>query len=199
MRRTPSLLMLLTIASVLTPAVAFAQITPAPEPTSRATVTGATTGNGRGFGLGAVELLLAGNSPAPNILMTWGDWRGRFHIDGLFGLVSTGGRSGGGNTSTGNTAFDLGVRGWYHVHAASAADFSVGGGFGLVSWKPAPPTGRQYDFELELGSQMRVFIVPNVALLGSLGMGIYFPDSGSTTVSFSGSLVGSVGVAYYFM
>jgi hypothetical protein len=162
-------------------------------------VTGATTGNGRGFGLGAVELLLAGNSPAPNILMTWGDWRGRFHIDGLFGLVSTGGRSGGGNTSTGNTAFDLGVRGWYHVHAASAADFSVGGGFGLVSWKPAPPTGRQYDFELELGSQMRVFIVPNVALLGSLGMGIYFPDSGSTTVSFSGSLVGSVGVAYYFM
>jgi len=165
MRRTPSLLMLLTIASVLTPAVAFAQITPAPEPTSRATVTGATTGNGRGFGLGAVELLLAGNSPAPNILMTWGDWRGRFHIDGLFGLVSTGGRSGGGNTSTGNTAFDLGVRGWYHVHAASAADFSVGGGFGLVSWKPAPPTGRQYDFELELGSQMRVFIVPNVALL----------------------------------
>jgi hypothetical protein len=191
--------MLLTIASVLTPAVAFAQITPAPEPTSRATVTGATTGNGRGFGLGAVELLLAGNSPAPNILMTWGDWRGRFHIDGLFGLVSTGGRSGGGNTSTGNTAFDLGVRGWYHVHAASAADFSVGGGFGLVSWKPAPPTGRQYDFELELGSQMRVFIVPNVALLGSLGMGIYFPDSGSTTVSFSGSLVGSVGVAYYFM
>jgi hypothetical protein len=191
--------MLLTIASVLTPAVAFAQITQAPEPTSRATVTGATTGNGRGFGLGAVELLLAGNSPAPNILMTWGDWRGRFHIDGLFGLVSTGGRSGGGNTSTGNTAFDLGVRGWYHVHAASAADFSVGGGFGLVSWKPAPPTGRQYDFELELGSQMRVFIVPNVALLGSLGMGIYFPDSGSTTVSFSGSLVGSVGVAYYFM
>jgi hypothetical protein len=199
MRRTPSFLLLLTIASVLTPALALAQMTPAPEPTSRATMTGATTGNGRGFGLGAVELLLAGNSPAPNILMTWGDWHGRFHVDGLFGLVSTGGRSGGGNAPTGNTAFDLGVRGWYHVHAASAADFSVGGGFALVSWKAPPPGSRQYDFELELGSQMRVFIVPNVALLGSLGMGIYFPDSGSTTVSFSGSLVGSAGVAYYFM
>jgi hypothetical protein len=191
--------MFLTIASVLTPAVALAQMTPASEPTSRATMTGATTGNGRGFGLGAVELFLAGSSPAPNILMTWGDWRGRFHVDGLFGLVSTGGRSGGANTPTGNTAFDLGARGWYHVHAASAADFSVGGGFALVSWKPAPPTGRQYDFELEIGSQMRVFIVSNVALLGSLGMGIYFPDSGSTTVSFSGSLVGSAGIAYYFM
>ena len=53
--------------------------------------------------------------------------------------------------------------------------------------------------ELELGAQMRVFVVPNVALLGSLGMGIYLPDSGSSTVSFSGSLVGSAGIAYYFM
>jgi len=178
MRRTPSLLMLLTIASVLTPAVAFAQITPAPEPTSRATVTGATTGNGRGFGLGAVELLLAGNSPAPNILMTWGDWRGRFHIDGLFGLVSTGGRSGGETRQRETPPSTWECEAGYHVHAASAADFSVGGGFGLVSWKPAPPTGRQYDFELELGSQMRVFIVPNVALLGSLGMGILLPGFG---------------------
>jgi hypothetical protein len=188
--------MLLTITSVLAPAVALAQPSAYNEPTSRATVTGATTGNGRGFGLGAVELLLPGNSPGPNILATWGDWRGRFHIDGLFGLNSTGGR-----TSTGNTAFDLGVRGWYHVHAASAADFSVGAGFALVSWKntPSPPATRQYDFEVELGAQMRVFVVPNVALLGSLGMGIYLPDSGSSTVDFSGSVVGSVGVAYYFM
>ena len=196
MRRVPTFLMLLTITSVLAPAVALAQPSAYNEPTSRATVTGATTGNGRGFGLGAVQLLVPGNAPGPNILATWGDWRGRFHIDGLFGLNSTGGR-----TSTGNTAFDLGVRGWYHVHAASAADFSVGAGFALVSWKntPSPPATRQYDFEVELGAQMRVFVVPNVALLGSLGMGIYLPDSGSSTVDFSGSVVGSVGVAYYFM
>ena len=199
MRRVPTFLMLLTIASVLAPALAWAQASAYNEPTSRATVTGATTGNGRGFGLGAVELLLPGNTPGPNILATWGDWRGRFHVDGLFGLSSTGGRAGPGNT--GNTAFDLGVRGWYHVHAASAADFSVGAGFALVSWKntPSPPATRQYDFEVELGAQMRVFVVPNVALLGSLGMGIYLPDSGSSTVDFSGSVVGSVGVAYYFM
>ena len=194
MRRMPSFLLCLTIASVLTPAAALAQMTPAPEPTSRATMTGATTGNGRGFGLGAVALFDPYARMVPNILATWGDWRGRFHIDGLFGLDSSGG------APNGSTRFDLGVQGWYHVHAASAADFSVGGGFALVSWKPAPPTGRQYDFELVLGGQMRVFVVPNVALLGSLGMGIYLPDSvGSTTVSFSGSVVGSVGVAYYFM
>jgi hypothetical protein len=194
MRRVPTFLMLLTITSVLAPAVAVAQPGTANEPTSRATVTGATTGNGRGFGLGAVALFDPYARMVPNILATWGDWRGRFHIDGLFGLDSSGG------APNGSTRFDLGVQGWYHVHAASAADFSVGGGFAMVSWKPAPPTGRQYDFELVLGGQMRVFVVPNVALLGSLGMGIYLPDSvGSTTVSFSGSVVGSVGVAYYFM
>jgi len=54
MRRTPSFLLFLTIASVLAPAVALAQINPTPEPTSRATVTGARSGSGRGFGLGAV-------------------------------------------------------------------------------------------------------------------------------------------------
>jgi hypothetical protein len=186
MRRVPTFLMLLTIASTLAPALALAQPGMVNEPTSRATVTGATTGNGRGFGLGAVALVMPGPGPAANILATWGDWRGRFHIDGLFGLASAA-----------NTAFDLGVRGWYHVHAASAADFSLGAGFAFVSWRAAP-ADRQYDFELELGAQTRVFIVPNVALLASLGMGIYLPDSGSSAVAITGNLIGSVGLAYYF-
>ena len=189
MRRVPTFLMLLTIASVLTPALALAQQGTGNEQISRATVTGATSGNGRGFGLGAVQLFDPyARMPLPSILATWGDWGGRFHVDGLFGL-----------SSAGSTTFDLGVRGWYHVHAASAADFSLGAGFALVSWKPAAPLGRQYDFELELGAQMRVFVVSNVALLGSLGMGIYLPDSvRNNAIAFSGNVIGSVGVAYYF-
>jgi len=188
MRRVPTFLMVLTAASILVPSVALAQPPVVSEPTSTARVVGATTGSGRGFGLGAVELLLPGNVPAPNILGTWGDMAGRFHIDGLFGL-----------TSSGSTSFDLAVRGWYHVHAASSADFSLGAGFAFISWKPAPPTGRQYDVELELGAQIRIFIVPNVALLASVGMGIYLPDSGNNTVSFRGNVMNTIGVAYYFM
>ena len=187
MRRVPTFLMLLTITSVLAPAVAVAQPGTANETVSRATVTSATTGNGRGFGLGAVQLLVPGNAPGPNILATWGDWNGRFHIDGLFGLASAG-----------STAFDLGARGWYHVHAASAADFSLGAGFAFITYRGAAPLGRQYDFELEFGAQMRVFLVSNVALLGSLGMGIYLPDSGSSGVQFTGNIMNSVGLAYYF-
>jgi hypothetical protein len=188
MRRVPTFLMLLTITSVLAPAVARAQPGTGNETVSRATVESARTGNGRGFGLGAVELFDPyARTAFPSLLATWGDWGGRFHVDGLFGL-----------SSAGSTTFDLGVRGWYHVHAASAADFSLGAGFALVSWKPAAPLGRQYDFEMELGAQMRVFVVSNVALLGSLGMGIYLPDSGSSAIAFSGNVIGSVGVAYYF-
>jgi len=175
--------MSLTIASVLAPALALAQVN---EPVSRATVTSATSGNGHGFGIGAVALVLPGPGPAANILVTWGDWRGRFHVDGLFGLASAA-----------NTSFDVGVRGWYHVHAASAADFSLGAGFALVSSRTAP-ADRQYDIELELGAQVRAFIVSNVALLGSVGMGIYLPDSGSSGVSLGGNLIGSLGLAYYF-
>ncbi|MGB8295621.1 MAG: hypothetical protein WCG85_09370 [Polyangia bacterium] len=187
MRRTPSFLMFLTIVSVLTPAVALAQMTPPSEPTSRATVTGATSGSGRGFGLGTVAIFAPNGHVVPNLLGTWGDAGGRFHVEGIFGLLSNG-----------STEFDLGARAWYHVHAASAADFSLGAGFSLVSWRAAP-ANRQFDFGLDLGAQMRVFIVPNVALMASLGLGLYIPDSGPTAFTISGNIVDSIGLAYYFM
>jgi hypothetical protein len=193
MRRTPSFLLLLTIASVLAPAVALAQINPTPEPTSRATVTGATSGSGRGFGLGAVAFFqpYAGgvSNTVPNLLLTWGNAGGQFHVEGLFGLYHQNG-----------TDFDMAARGWYHVHAASSADFSVGAGLGFTRRRntPAGLTSAQWDFEMELGAQIRAFIVSNVALLGSVGLGLYIPDTGNTVVNISGNLTGTVGLAYYF-
>jgi hypothetical protein len=193
MRQTPSFLMCLTIASVLAPAVAWAQITPAPEQTSKATVTSATTGNGRGFGLGAVAFFqpFAGgvSNTVPNLLLTWGNAGGQFHVEGLFGLYHGAG-----------TDFDMAARGWYHVHAASSADFSVGAGLGFTRRRnePAGLTSAQWDFEMELGAEVRAFIVSNVALLGSLGLGLYIPDTGNTVVSVSGNLTGTLGLAYYF-
>jgi hypothetical protein len=178
MRRVSTFLMFLTAASILTPALVMAQ-------TSSATVSSATAGNGRGFGLGTVAIFAPdGRGVVPNIIGTWGDLRGRYHIDGVFGLLSSG-----------STSFDLGVRGWYHVHAASSADFSLGAGFAIVSYRD---TSRRTDFELDLGAQMRVFVVPNVALLAALGMGIYLPDQGSSVFTISGNIMNSVGLAYYF-
>lgn len=196
MRRMPSFLMFLTIASVLAPAVALAQPPVVSEPTSTAKFSGATTGNGRGFGAGTVALFDPNGYTVPNLLATWGDSAGRFHVDGIFGFDHTG-------TST----LDFGARGWYHVHAAPAADFSLGLGLALVTWygavpvppAPTPAASRQWDFEMDIGAQMRVFVVPNVALLVGLGLGLYVPDHGDSTIRLSGNIMNSVGLAYYFL
>ncbi len=191
MRRTPSFLMFLTIASVLAPAVALAQPPVVSEPTSTAKFTGATTGSGRGFGIGAVALFqpIVGtvSNTVPNMLVTWGDSGGRFHVDGLFGLYHS--------TAT---DFDLGARGWYHIHAASSADLSLGLGLGVIRRRIGQPSA-QWDFEMDIGAEIRAFIVSNVALLGSVGMALYVPDTGNTVLQFSGNLIGTVGAAYYFM
>jgi hypothetical protein len=187
MRRVQTFLMFLTVSSTLAPALAWAQPPVVSEPTSTARFTGASSGSGRGFGLGAAEVFNVPVGPLANILATWGDSGGRFHVDGLFGFS---------HRDTSN--FDLGVRGWYHIHAASSADFSLGGGFGLISWKPSPGS-RQTDFEMQIGAQVRAFIVSNVGLLASLGMAFYFPDSGSSTFAIGGDVTASLGIAYYFM
>jgi len=191
MRRVQTFLMFLTVSSTLAPALAWAQPPVVSEPTSTARFVGATTGSGRGLGIGAVALFqpLVGDvsSTVPNILVTWGDSGGRFHLDGLFGL-----------RHTSATDFDLGVRGWYHVHAASSADFSLGLGLGMVR-RRSDATSAQWDFEMEIGAQIRAFIVSNVALLGSVGMALYVPDTGDTVIQFSGNLVGTLGAAYFFM
>ena len=62
-----------------------------------------------------------------------------------------------------------------------------------------PGSSRQTDFALELGAQIRAFVVPNVALLGSVGMRVYIPDSGDSDLLFSGDLTGALGIAYFFM
>jgi hypothetical protein len=194
MRRLHKFLMILTAIASLTPALARAQGV-AHDPSSTATFTGASSAH-RGFGVGVEGLywptrdgadnLVDPNHVVPNVLATWGDSAGRFHVDGLFGFLSH-------NTNN----FDIGVRGWYHLHATSFSDLSAGGGFTLISWKQRGGT-RQTDFQMELGAQIRAFVVSNVALLGSVGMNMYFPDSGSATFIISGNLVGAIGLAYYF-
>jgi hypothetical protein len=138
------------------------------------------------------------------VLVTWGT--SGFHLDGLAGIH----RYVDGNSTT---SFTMGGRGWYHIHAASFADFSLGGGLGLVRWVSAPGrTGQDthYDVSLELGAQIRTFIVPNVALLADLGIGITFANNdnilvGGQSMTDSGSpeggrnfVAGTLGIAYFF-
>jgi len=173
------------------------------QTTAEATVTPASSGHGRGIGVGALTML-NGTSGG---LFTWGNPSGAFHVDGFFGLHRY--------NPNGNytTAFSLGGRGWYHVHAATFADLSLGGGIGITRWETNPGnTGNddRLDVALEIGSQMRVFLVPNVALIADLGLGITFGQHddimiGGQSVTGSGSpgggpnfVAGTLGIAYFF-
>jgi hypothetical protein len=175
------------------------------QQTSAATATSspATSGHGRGVGLGAATML-NGTSGA---LFTWGSRGGGFHVDGLFGLNHY--AVGGDNT----TSFGIAGRFWYHVHAASFADFSLGGGLGFTSWTrdPGGEDDNRLDLSLEVGAQIRAFIVPNVALIADLGVGATFGSDDHILIgghSVTGAaepegdrndfVRGTLGIAYFF-
>jgi hypothetical protein len=128
-----------------------------------------------------------------NLLLTYGDRTGRYHFDGLFSLS----RNFDGSSGRDNTTFDLGGRFWYHLHAATYADFSVGAGLLLDSHR-SPPGDRRMDVLLDLGAQIRAFLVSNVALLGSLGMGITIRDNSDDVLQIGGKPLGEIGIAYFF-
>ncbi len=181
MNRTRLFLMSVVAAATLIPAVAHAQHT------ATATFTPATTGNGRAFGVGAVGTFNGADRLSPSLLFTWGDNAGRFHVEGLFGF----------RRANDATNYDLGGRFWYHVHTARTADFSLGGGLAMFSLRDGGGD-RRYDFELDVGAQVRLFLASNVAVLGSLGLGAYFPDQGDDNIAINGQFVGNFGFAYYF-
>jgi hypothetical protein len=182
------------VAAFLTPLSVFAQST-----TASAAISPAPSSHGRGFGVGAVTML-NGTSGA---LATWGSPGGGFHVDGFFGLR----RYQDANANNNNTtSFSVGGRFWYHLHAASFADFSLGGGVGLRHWTDHPGTQQsdsKLDVSLEVGGQIRTFIVSNVALLADLGLGITFSDNdsiliGGQSVGGGEFVAGTLGIAYFF-
>jgi hypothetical protein len=204
MRRTSLYSTIAALAGFLAASSVQAQ-TPAPEaggPAPRsatASFTGASSVRGRGLGVGAATML----NGTSGLLATWGT--SSFHVDGIFGLR----RYTDDTVGNATTAFTLAGRFWYHLHAASFADFSAGGGVGLVRWVYAPGTpasDTQWDVSMEVGSQIRAFIVPNVALMADLGLGITFATNdddilvGGQSVGGGGYnfVTGTLGIAYYF-
>jgi hypothetical protein len=202
MRRNILVTTFCILAASLIASSALAQAQPN---TATATVTSASSGHGRGIGVGAVTML-NGTSGA---LFTWGSAGGGLHVDGIFGLHHY--RDGNGNYTT---SFGVGGRFWYHVHASSFADFSLGGGLGLTSWtnNPGNPgSDSRLDVSIEVGGQIRAFIVPNVALIADLGFGANFGNDdniiiGGHSVTGGGEpegpanqfVRGTLGIAYFF-
>jgi hypothetical protein len=131
---------------------------------------------------------------------------GMFDAGGFFGYLRV--DQAGMTTST----WDLGGRFFYHIHKTGSSDFGLGGALALISLPPVggPGSTRTTPVFLEPGFQIRLFIVPNVAVSFMGGLSIGLGDAHSTTISgqdFGGArfadngaigLMGGAGVHYYF-
>ncbi|MEI9937606.1 MAG: hypothetical protein WDO69_10345 [Pseudomonadota bacterium] len=117
-----------------------------------------------------------------------------FHIDALLG----------GSFAPDTSTFAVAGRFFFPVHRSQFADFSVGPGIGLEHVVvhdpdgPGPQTSVSSNpIHLEGAAQIRAFIVPNVALSASAGLGVVLTkDNNRATIG--GQLGGSFGVTYFF-
>lgn len=160
--------------------------------TLAASSASAQEGGQRGLGIGAQSMLtsdsiIAFNGGVSGASLTYD--AGAFHIDGIFGLFSQNG-----------TSFGLGGRFWYTIHGGGLADLSVGGGLGFAD----DADGDGTDVHFEAGLKMRLFLVSNVALSATVGLGFIFEDDDDEdgpdddTFVLAGQNVSGMGITYFF-
>lgn len=112
---------------------------------------------------------------------------GDMHVDGILGLASGGG-----------TQLGLGGRLLWVMHRSSAADFSLGGGLGVVHTDPDGNADSVTDFHVEAIAQIRAFITQNVALSTTFGFGVNLNDGRDDNFAFGGQFLTSAGLVYFF-
>lgn len=149
-----------------------------------ATAQAQNTGGGSNIGVG-VEQMFTGVGPAPGGLTLVYD-PGPWHIDAMLGLLSQNG-----------SQLSLAGRFMFVVHRSSAADFSLGGGLGLIRDGRGPGDDRN-NFHLEGIAQIRVFLASNVALSTAVGLGVGIVDGGDDLFAVGGQYLGSMGLVYFF-
>ena len=95
------------------------------------------------------------------------------------------------------TAFGIGGRFLYALHRKKRADFSVGGGVGF-QFVDIPGAGNDsINAYFEGLGQVRVFVVSNVAVNATLGIGFRVGD-GDTAFGMTGQAHESFGLTYFF-
>ena len=139
----------------------------------------AASAQAEGLGIGA-QAMLTGPTGAS---LTYD--AGPFHVDGIFGL-----------TAGNETRFGLGAQFWYVINGGGVADLSVGGGIGVED-----EGNDDTDFHLSGGLKLRLFLVSNVALSSTLGLGFIFDDddvNDEEDIVLTGQTLGSMGITYFF-
>lgn len=192
MRTTSPLGIIPTAWRILGVAATFAVLTLGSDPASAQDDTYAyssgsssrsSSSKAAGLFVGAESLLLASTLGAgsPGAAIAVGYDATQWRAEGLIGLLF---RDGAG------TNFGFGGRAFYALHKTDFADFSVGGLLGLL-------VGGGAIFLIEPSAQIRAFIVRNVALTATLGLGIAVGDT-RATIGLLGQVTGGLGVTYTF-
>ena len=179
---------LLLAASLSAPGMALAQSDTTPPPVTSTTTTSAGSGAGLGVGAAAFVGGLSGLNAVYDLP--------RFHLEGLLAFSSLD-PPGPGPTIT---RFQIGARGWYHLHEGSHSDFSLGGGFGLrtASGGGGPSSTATL---LEPGMQARVWLTPNFTINATAGFSFVFGDNVdgvSTGFVLDAQLLSGLGFTYFF-
>ena len=133
-----------------------------------------------GVGVGAEALLLT--PPGAAVSYDAASWR----LDGMLGFYE----------NTGGDQILIGARVLFPLHTSDGADFSLGGGLGIIN-REAGGGDNETDIHLEGDAQIRAFITSNVAVITTLGVAVAVTD-GDDPFVVTGDLLGSVGVLYYF-
>ena len=94
------------------------------------------------------------------------------------------------------TALGVAGRGWFHLHSSTAADFSLGGGFGFAFFDPDGPADSINTISIDIGAMMRAFLTSNVAVSAFLGLTVLAGDADG--FALNGQPLGGLGLAYYF-
>lgn len=181
----PAARRILVAASLLTLTISASVAEAQDDSSSYASGSSSRSSGGKASGLfvGVESVLLGGAlaAGAPGGAIAVGYDTSQWRAEGLIALLF---RDGGG------TNFGFGGRAFYALHKTSFADFSVGGLLGLV-------VGGGAIFLIEPSAQIRAFIVQNVALTATLGMGIAVGDT-RATIGLLGQVTGGLGVTYTF-
>lgn len=142
-------------------------------------------GSGGTLGVGAEYTLAGIGGPSINYDA------GMFHAGGFVGYYDAGFRD------PELDALDLGGRFFYHLHSTAMSDFSLGAGLGLQFQDYVDPdVDSATVLEIDVGAQIRAFIVSNVAVSGTIGLAILTADADG--LGLTGDALGSVGIHYYF-
>jgi hypothetical protein len=106
---------------------------------------------------------------------------GQFHVGGFLGFFDPPGAN--------NTVFEIGGRFFWHVHSTAMSDFGLGGNLGIASVPFVNNQGNNdhhTDVFLEPGFQIRLFLVPNVALSFTGGLVIGVVDASGVAITGQG-------------